>query len=139
MEIQQLRFNDKFKFSVDMEKSMENYIVPKLSIQPLVENAIIHGLSDRDQGHIHISAYKEDDTLIIKVIDDGCGIDVETMDILNNEIERGTISGIGLYNIDKIIKLRYGEEYGLLFRSRENKGTIVTIVLPITLQEEDYD
>lgn len=139
MEIQQLRFDGKFEFSVDMKEHMKNYIIPKLCIQPLVENAIIHGLIDKEKGFIHISIKEEKDMLIINIIDDGCGIDLDTLNALKGKTERRKIRGIGIFNIDRIIKLRYGEEYGLLFRLREGGGTIVSIILPITLQEEDYD
>lgn len=133
MDIQHLRFSDKFKYTTDIPKELETLIVPKLIIQPLVENAIIHGLSDREEGHIHITAYKESNKLRIIVSDDGCGINKEVIEVLNNRSGKKLEGGIGIYNIDTIIRLHFGDEFGVYFKSIENSGTTATVLLPVIL------
>jgi two-component system sensor histidine kinase YesM len=135
VDIQRIRFDEKFKYVTEIQNELEMCIVPKLVIQPLVENAIIHGLADRDDGNIHINAFKENDKLIITVSDDGCGISEEVMEFLNSRVRKKLDGGIGIYNIDTIIRLRYGDEFGVFFDKIEKGGTKVTVLLPFILQE----
>lgn len=139
VDIQRIRFGEKFKYVKEIHDGLEMCIVPKLVIQPLVENAIIHGLADRDDGNIHISAFKENDKLIITVSDDGCGISEEVMEFLNSRVRKKLEGSIGIYNIDTIIRLRYGDEFGVFFNKIEEGGTKVTVLLPFILQEGTED
>lgn len=129
LDIQRIRFGEKFEYITEMQEGLENCTVPKFVIQPIVENAVIHALGDRDDGNIIVTANNENGRLIVKVTDDGCGIDAETLEILNSRKE---LKGhIGLYNVDTIIRLRYGESFGIAIEAPEQGGTVVTIILPI--------
>lgn len=128
--IQQIRFNDKFELLTDIEPEFLECEVPKLILQPIVENAIIHGFNNRDYGQVLISAHREDDKLIILVQDDGEGIDEETMNKLNNHEQLAKGTNIGFHNVDSIIRLHYGNEYGLVVSKNQTRGTLVTYTLP---------
>lgn len=129
-EIQRIRFNGRFSFQCELPAELEACMVPKLIVQPIVENAVIHGLAESGEGNIRVRVRRQDNRLSIQVQDDGCGIDPERMEQLNNR-EWEKISGhIGLYNVDTIIRLHYGEEFGLHVDRPQEGGTRVTIELP---------
>ncbi len=130
VEIQRIRFNEKFLFSYQLPETLMHCKIPKLIVQPIVENAIIHGLSECESGTIRVSARRINGRLQIEVQDDGRGIDPLQMEALNRR-DWNKISGhIGLYNVDTIIRLHYGEEYGLCVSRPQEGGTRVTIELP---------
>lgn len=129
-EIQRIRFDGKFCFSCELPQELEGCMVPKMIVQPIVENAVIHGLAECEEGNIRVRIVREENRLRIQVQDDGCGIDSERMGLLNNR-EWSRISGhIGLYNVDTIIRLHYGDEYGLHVEKTEEGGTLVVLELP---------
>lgn len=129
-EIQRIRFDGKFCFTCQLPQELEVCMVPKMIVQPIVENAVIHGLAECEEGNIRVGICREENRLRIEVQDDGCGIDMERMELLNNR-EWDKISGhIGLYNVDTIIRLHYGEEYGLRVEKPEEGGTRVILELP---------
>ena len=133
VEIQKIRFDDKFEFVIDIPEELVELSVPKLILQPIIENAIVHGFEDREHGQILVTGYREGDILYLKVKDDGCGIDYDTLKILN-EHQRDTRlrhTSIGFFNVHRIIQLHFGEEYGLAIGSDE-QGTEVTYRLPVT-------
>ncbi len=147
LQIQRLRFGEKvaWNFYISDEVNTDEYRILPLLIQPIVENAISHGLKDMDKnGHISIvaeyeSKIKKNDgnNLIITINDDGKGMTEEEVIALNKSLDekrndqdgKGAAS-IGLYNIHQRIKLHYGEKYGLTIRSQEGKGTSVELRLP---------
>lgn len=137
IEIQRIRFDDKFEFVTDISEIFYSARVPKLILQPVIENSIVHGFEDRDRGMILLRAEREDEDLIIQVLDDGCGIDEETLLRLNahedlkTENDGKNHSGIGVKNAHGIIQLHYGEKYGLSYSLREEGGTCVTYRLPL--------
>ena len=104
-------------------------------IQPIVENAVIHGLSECEDGHVYVDAYVEeaDDApaLIVEVRDDGCGIGQEVIDRLNNDGLQESTGHIGLGNVDKIIRLHYGEAYGVKIGRPHQGGALVTLTFPL--------
>ena len=137
--IQKYRFNDRFEVIKEFEDwdEIKNIEIPKLLLQPLVENAIYHGIEQIiHKGEIRISAYLTDQTFVIQVSDNGFGMDVKSLEILNkslNEEEHlasSKGSGIALKNVNQRIKLNYGEEYGLVVYSTKGLGTIARITLP---------
>lgn len=128
--IQQIRFNDKFELLTDIEPELMECEVPKLILQPIVENSILHGFCNRDYGQVLISAHRDEDKLIIVVQDDGEGIDEDTMTKLNNHEQLAKGTNIGFHNVDAIIRLHYGNEYGLYVSNGKNGGTEVTYTLP---------
>ncbi|SDS86035.1 Sensor histidine kinase YesM [Paenibacillaceae bacterium GAS479] len=145
--IQKIRFGDRLQFKADMDPSLSSRSIVKLILQPLVENSLMHGLEEKDgRWIIRIRAYTENDVWKIKVMDNGGGMTEEKLESLRQELagtiapaekESGTIGqGIGLANIHKRIQIYYGEPYGLTIKSWKNKGTIVTITVPLREKED---
>ena len=137
--IQNIRFKDKFEFYVNADENLMKYLCPKLSIQPLLENAIYHGMEGMyEDGEININVYEKEDTIYIDVVDNGLGMSAEKIEyILNNKVvssKRG--SGIGVHNVNERIKLIYGNQYGISIVSELDEGTTATITIP-KLEETD--
>lgn len=129
--IQKIRFNGSFTFDAEIPLELGDCIVPKLIIQPIVENAIIHGLKEQENGHIFLNAYKKEHRLFIEVDDDGGGIKEEIVRQLH-ERDREKLKGhIGFYNADTIIRLYYGDAYGVYAEALPERGTRVTMILPV--------
>lgn len=141
--IQEIRFQGRFSFEYELGEDVKNCRIPKLIVQPIVENSVIHGLADCEEGHITVQARRDSDRLYIEVTDDGCGISREMMDMLNSRDKEKLKGHLGFYNVDTIIRLHYGEEYGLracaLACGSKGKGTRVVIVLPAEPGEEVED
>lgn len=143
--IQKLRFGDKINFAISIEPgfSTSNYYILSLLIQPIVENSIIHGLEEIESNgmiHINVSTDSANDTVIIAVSDNGVGLTEEELDNLLMKIhsrEKRPHSSIGLFNIYQRIQLCYGTEYGLTITSAPDKGTTVSIILPLHYKWED--
>lgn len=128
MEIMQARFGKRVKMEIQAEPGLEQVMIPKLIFQPLIENGILHGLEPKKEGgRIWITVSREDNQLMIQVCDDGVGVDEEQ---LKEQMKHGG-KGFALKNINDRLKLRYGEHYGLTFRSEPRKGTAVVVRLPI--------
>lgn len=136
-EIQQIRFGGNFTFDVELPMELEDCVIPKLIVQPIVENAVIHGLKEQDKGHIFVNAYEKEGNLLIEVLDNGCGIDDEIIDKLNERDHEKLRGHIGFYNVDTILRLYYGENFGLKAIKPEEGGTKVLITLPIKKEESD--
>lgn len=131
IDIQCIRFSGKFTYVFDIPDELAECYVPKLVLQPLLENAIIHGLRDSDSGYLYVYAIAREDELHLSVTDDGCGMDSDTVNSLNSgkyELREGHL---GLYNVNTILRMYYGEQYGLSASSIEATGTTVTAVLPM--------
>lgn len=136
IDIQQIRFDDKFTFETNVPDELLSCMIPKLILQPIVENSILHGLADSDRGTIIIDAAVEnEDTLIITVSDDGCGISGEVMNHLNSHDRRQLVGHIGFFNADTIIRMHYGDRYGMNARNLANGGASITITLPVKKAE----
>ena len=131
--IQNIRFKDKFEFHVDADQELLKYFCPKLSIQPLLENAIYHGMEGMyEDGEIEIRVYEKDGDIKIDLSDNGPGMTQEKIDyIMHNKVvssRRG--SGIGVCNVNERIQLIYGKNYGITLSSELDEGTIATITIP---------
>jgi len=129
--IEKMRFPEKFDIIYNISDEIRDCLMLKIILQPLVENAIKHGISEKEgKGLITINGYAEDEDLVFEVIDDGVGFDVCTKEFqaAYNHIKR---SGYGLRNVDERIKLEYGDDYGLKFESEKGKGTRVYVRLKI--------
>lgn len=137
LKIQKTRYRDKLNYEIDIAPNTQQLIVLKIMLQPIVENAIYHGLKQRrGPGMIRISTKLEDQTLILMVEDDGVGMEPERLlDLqtqLTSEIGGQTYSsGYGIMNVQARIKLTFGERYGVLIDSDYGKGTTIKIVHPI--------
>lgn len=147
--IQKYRFGEKLKWKVTYEgdkEQLKGYMVPKLILQPLVENAVFHGIEPKlGNGEIRISVSDTEKRLYIQVEDDGIGMQQEEVDAINDYNERNSPSyvndrkkgRIAMKNINRRIKLLFGEEYGIHVYSTQNVGTIVKIVLPKRMDKDE--
>lgn len=138
--IQQKRFKNKFIYRIETEPDVLNFASLKLMLQPLVENAIYHGMEFMDgDGLIEIKAYLENGDLWFTIRDNGLGMTKEQVDSLLAEpvyttSHRG--SGIGVKNVNERIRLYFGEEYGLVIESEPDEGTWIRIHLPAVSYQE---
>ena len=139
LEIQQIRYQDILSYEISVPEDIFEYRIPKITLQPLVENALYHGIKNRrGGGKIIVSGENKEDCILLKVIDDGMGMTTER----KAEVERGLreatpeeSSIYGLYNINERIRLTYGGSYGIYLESKFEKGTVVTVRLPKILTE----
>lgn len=137
--IQQMRFKNKFRYEIDLPEELYAYQSLKLILQPIVENAIYHGMEFMDgDGLINIEVKKEDDKLLFIISDNGFGIREENIkNILEAKIDISKrSSGIGIRNVNERIKIYFGKEYGINIESILDVGTKVYIYLPLKKLEE---
>ena len=130
LNIQEIRFEDRFVCEIDVDERFQHCIVPKMVLQPLVENAIIHGVADLEEGYIKLWAEADGGDLLLRVSDNGRGIAPEVLARLeqHQDIPGGHL---GLTNVDHIIRLYYGADYGLSASSDGKTGSCVTLRLPM--------
>lgn len=136
LEIQALRFKGKVEHEFNIEVDANKYKILPLLLQPIVENAFVHGLEGiKEKGKITVSAFEDLGYLIVEISDNGCGITKERLEFINNNLgkvnkkENGHQS-IGMGNINERIKIFYGNEYGIYVFSELNIGTKVVLILP---------
>ncbi len=139
--IQRMRYRDILDFKIEVEEDVAENTILKLLLQPLVENALYHGIKNkRQKGTISVRAKRQgDNEVLLEVEDDGIGFTPEKLAKLRAELEEdsGDIkleSGFGLGNVNKRVKLYYGEPYGLSVQSEYNAGTCVTLVIPAKIE-----
>ena len=132
--IQQIRYQDKFEFSITMDEDLANLPTIKLIVQPIVENAIYHGIKYlQEMGHIDISVYRrKPGAVVVEIRDNGVGMNKETLsNILSfSAAHPSNGSGIGVRNVHQRIQLYYGSDFGLEISSELDEGTLVRIVIP---------
>ena len=131
VEIQKIRLSDSFTFEEDVPETLRSCMVPKMLLQPLAENAILHGLSGVSAGQLLVTARETDEKLLeIRVCDNGCGLPPELLGPYRPP-EQPT-GHLGLLNVDTILRKHYGERFGLRLENRENGiGACVVACLPI--------
>jgi len=137
-EIQNIRFLGRYTFTFLLPKELEEAKVPKLILQPIVENACIHGLDDRE-GRIVTAARAQGNDLVLSVEDDGSGMDDAMIARINMHALNGKSGHIGLSNVDMICRLNYGTGYGLSALKRDGGGTVIRIVLPLTFMDGKHE
>lgn len=124
--IQKQRYGDKLEYEIAEEPDFDNLVLPKLVLQPLVENALYHGIKEKEgQGHIKVSVQKQDTGLVIRIEDDGVGFQ-NPGDSSQSQLKRG---GVGLQNVDQRLKLHFGDNYQMKIDSAPEKGTTVEICI----------
>lgn len=133
LKIQKIRFDEQLTWEINIPEHLLEYEIIKFILQPIVENAIYHGVKSKDEpGHISVTADESGDFLIFKVTDTGNGMSPEVLTRLKQRIQTDKLEGIelkgfGMWNVNQRIKLCYGELCGIEVESRENIGTKVTI------------
>ncbi len=136
MTIQEIRYKDKMESYIDISEEFYDVKIPKMTLQPLVENAIYHGLRGREaKGFIKITAERDGDDIIVKTIDNGTGMTPEQVSRLNQTLEDNDPSvGYGVRNVHQRIKLFLGSPYGLYYESNEYGGVTVNVRLRSEIQ-----
>ncbi len=162
LKIQKFRYGDRFDACVDISPEIGHMMIPKLILQPIVENSIVHGLEDKlENGHIEITGRLSGSDVIITISDDGVGMEEEQVESLNRlfaeyQSDPPAASGpagsrlkaavqpgddmhthIGLINVDRRIRMYYGRDHGLSISSDKGRGTCVKAVLPAGISAPD--
>lgn len=144
VQLQNMRFDNCVSFMVDVPEELFSYTIPKLTFQPLIENAFLHGIMMKEEkkGSILLTGWPEGEDIVFVISDDGVGMDDETLaHILERQEPQdasspGSSSHIGVSNTDLRLKLLYGAQYGLSYESSPGRGTEVTVRLPGRKGEE---
>ena len=124
--IQKQRYGDKLEYEIDENPAFDKLVLPKLVLQPLVENALYHGIKEKEgQGHIRVSVQKQDSGMVIRIEDDGVGFQAAG-DSSQSQLKRG---GVGLQNVDQRFKLHFGDNYQMKIDSAPDRGTTVEIYI----------
>ena len=136
MQLQELRYRSAITLRIHVDKEAEQAMVPKFLIQPLVENSIIHGLNEEGKSiTIKLSVTICDEKLVISIKDDGAGFDPMLLNrYLDGEKDIFPEEKIGIYNIHKRIKNKFGNGFGLHYKKEENR-LVAEITLPVLRQE----
>lgn len=149
--IQEYRFEHRFSLSLEIDKTDEilECFIPKLTIQPIIENAIFHGLETSGKnGQVSVRIFKSEHNLMIRISDNGVGISASILEDMNQKINNDSdsietssksSSGIALINVNKRIKLIFGQTYGIQIYSTQGIGTDVEINLPYISDKSSFD
>lgn len=134
LEIQQVRYQDILRYEITVPEDLYEYKIPKITIQPLVENALYHGIKNkRGQGTITITGERSENGFVLYVRDNGIGMTQERLNEVRAGIQKLSYTGkeiYGLYNVNERIRLNFGETYGISIESTYGEGTCVSISLP---------
>ena len=131
LEIQQMRYRDIMEYEINIPDSLKNYILPKLTLQPLVENALYHGIKvKRRKGRITVTGREEDDNIIMEVVDDGSGMAADRLDVVRASLNEEKSDGFGLRTVHQRLKIFFGKEYGLTVESTPEMGTKIIVTIP---------
>lgn len=137
LEIQQVRYQDILRYELNMDPELDRCLIPKMTLQPLVENAIYHGIKEkRGGGSITISSVSEGNQAVLRVQDTGVGLPPEALKQLRESLESDEGTGFGVLASYKRLKLLFGESLDFQIDSVENKGTEITIRIPKYLEEK---
>ncbi len=131
-----MRYDHSITFEILMDESLADVRVPGLMLQPVVENAVAHGLKPKGRGHVEIKIERERNDLVIRVTDDGVGMSGETVRGIVERLNSGKggrmeSDSLGLKNVHDRLRLKFGEPYGISISSRFQVGTSITIMMPL--------
>lgn len=139
--LQKIRYNNLLTYRFRIPDELLDCMVPKLLMQPVIENSIRHGYVNGKPLHIEIAATQEDDTLLFTVTDNGRGITEERLKEIrasfDEEVGEETVRHFGLYNVEKVLSMLYGTRYGLTITSTPGEGTVVRLTMPYETGEDD--
>lgn len=135
LEIQHFRYEDILEYEIEIDPAISGYYILKLMLQPIVENALYHGIKNkRDKGFLKVSGWEEKGVVIFQIEDNGIGMKPEKLEqvrrLVSQEQTLNRSENFGMANVAERIRLNYGAEYGLLIESEYGKGTVVTVRLP---------
>ena len=137
LQIQQVRYQDIMQYTIHLAPGTEEAVLPKLTLQPLVENALYHGIKmKRGMGHIYVTSLREGQDILLQVTDDGAGIPPQRLEQLTAGLETGERLGFGLATVHERVRLLFGAPYGLRLNSRPGVGTTVMVRIPYRGREE---
>jgi len=141
LEIQQVRYQDILQYEIEVPEEMYACRLPKITIQPLVENALYHGIKNkRGVGRIRITCCRTENGCKLRVVDNGIGITRERLAQVQDGILNKVLTGkdiYGLYNVNERIRLNFGEAYGISIKSEYGEGTVVSVLVPYVESEEE--
>lgn len=139
--IQKMRYKDKLEYSIDVSPEINHVMIIKFALQPLVENAIYHGLKYKEtKGNLSIRGYVRGKKAYITIADDGVGMEEAALEHIFDETKKEHKSnGVGVPNVQKRLKLYYGQEYGISYISRKGVGTVATVTVPLEEQADDEE
>lgn len=137
--LQHIRFGNQINVDFFLADGCEHCLMPKLILQPFLENSFFHAFREASSGNIHVFISRRSENLISEIMDDGTGIQQSEIDqMLSQGGKNGDhFTGIGIGNVNDRLKLLYGEKYGVSISSELNKGTIVTVTIPIQENPEN--
>ena len=138
MHILKYRFNHHFHYVIDLPVEVEMCIIPKLIIQPMIENSIKYGFEGKEKLSVKISGYIENHKLVLICADDGAGMKAEDLKEIKQIVMQNTnrSNHSGLYNIHRRVQLKYGQEYGIQIESEQGLGTCLKVVMPAKYGED---
>ena len=137
VEIQRIRLSESFSYTEAVPEALLSCMVPKMLLQPLAENAILHGLSGVEHGELSVTAVlAEQDVLEIRVRDNGCGVPEEVLAQYRDGAPRPG-GHFGLHNVDAILRIRYGPDRGVRFVPVQGEGACIRITLPVFRKGEE--
>ena len=140
LEIQQMRYRDLMEYEIDISAHLESFTLPKLTLQPLVENALYHGIKNRRRmGHIRVTGRVQGERLILEVTDDGAGMTEERLEEMRATLTDGKREGFGLRTVHQRIQILFGKEYGLSLESKRDAGTTVTVTIPMQTADKEME
>ena len=138
LKIQKVRYGNKIEYEIDIENEILQEWIVKLTLQPLIENSIYHGIKEmRGKGIIRIKGWKEKNKVFIQVSDNGLGIPEEKLEELFSKDYREKGSAFGLFNIQQRLQIYFGKEYGLTVESKLSQGTKATVCIPVDFKREE--
>ena len=132
--LQNMRFHDQIQLISDIPDELMEYQIPRLTLQPVIENAILHGILEKEskEGTIVLTGWMEEEDIILLISDDGVGIPPEKLDVILSGTGKSVSGGsnIAIYNTHRRLQILYGERYGLSYSSPPGEGTEVQIRIP---------
>ena len=139
LQIQSYRYKNQFSYEFNVEEDCLDYLCNKITLQPIIENAIYHGINGLvDGGRITITVKSQDDNIVMTVEDNGNGMTDEQIETIMNK-DRSDKTGIGIKNVNDRLKIYFGNEYGITIHSELDEGTKVIILMPKVKEASEYE
>ena len=132
LQIQQARYKDIMRYTINISPELEEAVIPKLTLQPLVENALYHGIKlKRGPGRIYVVGQAQGEDILLQVTDDGAGMSPERLEELTKALDQGERVGFGLSTVHERLRLFFGPPYGLSISSQQGVGTTISVRVPL--------